>query len=76
MRLGAYRSTSEGGPPWFTATTPYTYDDLVAAAGLFDGRRAATHWVHAATLAERHPEIVVDPAPLYIGPVSGTAGQR
>jgi AraC family transcriptional activator FtrA len=107
---------------WFTAATPYTYDDLIAAdtviipachdaaltpapdlvvavreaarrgariasictgafviaaAGLLDGRRAATHWVHALALAERHPQIVVDPAPLYIdhGDVLTSAGK-
>lgn len=116
------------GPPgaqvdqWFAATTPYTYDDLVAAdtvivpachdaaltpepdlvdavreaarrgarvasictgafvlaaAGLLDGRRAVTHWLHAPTLAERHPLVVVDPAPLYIdhGDVLTSAGK-
>ena len=29
---------------------------LLAAAGVLDGRRAATHWLHAPLLAERHPE--------------------
>ena len=28
---------------------------LLAAAGLLDGRRAATHWLHCGGLAERHP---------------------
>ncbi|MBV2153179.1 GlxA family transcriptional regulator [Kitasatospora sp. SUK 42] len=107
---------------WFTASTPYTYNDMIAAdtviipachdaaltpapglvdavreaarrgariasictgafviaaAGLLDGRRAATHWVHAPALAERHPQIVVDPAPLYIdhGDVLTSAGK-
>lgn len=39
---------------------------VLAAAGLLDGRRATTHWLHAPTLAERHPRVTVDPAPLYI----------
>lgn len=107
---------------WFTASTPYTYEDLIAAdtvvipachdsalnpapdlvdavreaarrgariasictgafviaaAGLLDGRRAATHWVHAPRLAARYPQIVVDPAPLYIdhGDVLTSAGK-
>jgi AraC family transcriptional regulator, transcriptional activator FtrA len=107
---------------WFTASTPYTYDDLVAAdtvivpachdgamappadlvdaigaaarrgarvasictgafvlaeAGLLDGRRAATHWLHADLLAQRYPDVLVDPAPLYVddGDVLTSAGK-
>ena len=37
----------------------------LAAAGLLDGRRAATHWMHAAELACRWPAIQVDPNVLY-----------
>jgi AraC family transcriptional regulator, transcriptional activator FtrA len=37
----------------------------LAAAGLLDGRRAATHWMHAAELAGRWPAIQVDPNVLY-----------
>jgi AraC family transcriptional regulator, transcriptional activator FtrA len=50
---------------------------VLAAAGLLDGRRAATHWVHAPTLAERYPLITVDPDPLYIddGDVLTSAGK-
>ena len=32
----------------------------LAAAGLLDGRRATTHWMHAAALAERFPAVQVD----------------
>lgn len=107
---------------WFAATTPHTYDDLVAAdtvvvpachdealtpdpalveaireasargarlasictgafvlaaAGVLDGRTATTHWIHAATLAERYPQVQVDPAPLYLdhGDVLTSAGK-
>ena len=36
---------------------------LLAEVGLLDGRRATTHWRHAATLARRYPSIdVVDDA--------------
>ncbi|WP_407991985.1 GlxA family transcriptional regulator [Kitasatospora sp. CMC57] len=39
---------------------------VLAAAGLLDGRRAATHWRHAAELAARYPRVRVEPAPLYV----------
>jgi transcriptional regulator GlxA family with amidase domain len=39
---------------------------VLAEAGLLDGRRAATHWRDAALLAERHPEIEVDPDVLWV----------
>ncbi|MFD9907660.1 GlxA family transcriptional regulator [Streptomyces sp. NPDC059063] len=38
----------------------------LAAAGLLDGRRATTHWRFAGLLAERHPDVVVDPDALYV----------
>ncbi|OQS15710.1 hypothetical protein B0T36_06900 [Nocardia donostiensis] len=50
---------------------------VLAAAGLLDGRRAATHWLHAPTLADRYPRVIVDPDPLYIdhGDVLTSAGK-
>ncbi|WP_282206204.1 GlxA family transcriptional regulator [Kitasatospora fiedleri] len=39
---------------------------LLAAAGLLAGRRVTTHWRHCATLAARHPELTVDPEPIYV----------
>lgn len=49
---------------------------LLAAAGLLDGRRAATHWRYAPVLAARHPAVRVDPDVLYVqdGPVFTSAG--
>lgn len=49
---------------------------LLAAAGLLDGRRATTHWRHAATLQRRHPDIEVDPDALFVtdGPIMTSAG--
>src|SRR5262249_49134219 len=49
---------------------------VLAAAGLLDGRRAATHWLYAAALAARYPEIRVDPAVLFVddGDVVTSAG--
>lgn len=37
----------------------------LAAAGLLDGRRATTHWLHAAALAERWPDVKLDTDVLY-----------
>ena len=39
---------------------------LLAAAGLLDGRRAATHWLHCAELARRFPAIRVEPDPIFV----------
>ncbi|MGK5543132.1 helix-turn-helix domain-containing protein [Streptomyces sp. URMC 127] len=48
----------------------------LAATGLLDGRRATTHWRYARALAERHPQIDVDPDVLYVdnGDVLTSAG--
>ncbi len=48
----------------------------LAAAGLLDGRRATTHWAHAADLARRFPAVEVDPAVLFVdeGDVLTSAG--
>jgi transcriptional regulator GlxA family with amidase domain len=49
---------------------------VLAAAGLLDGRRATTHWRYASLLAERYPQVTVDPNVLYIddGSVLTSAG--
>jgi transcriptional regulator GlxA family with amidase domain len=39
---------------------------VLAATGLLDGRRATTHWSSARRLAERHPQVTVDPDPIFI----------
>lgn len=39
---------------------------VLAAAGLLDGKRAATHWRYASELARRFPAIDVDPEVLYV----------
>ena len=39
---------------------------LLAAAGLLDGRRAATHWSFCDTLARRYPAITVEPDPIFV----------
>jgi AraC family transcriptional activator FtrA len=50
---------------------------VLAATGLLDGRRATTHWLHAATLAARYPRVQVDPDVLYVdsGTILTSAGK-
>ncbi|MEV8427419.1 GlxA family transcriptional regulator [Streptomyces sp. HUAS 31] len=49
---------------------------LLAAAGLLDGRRATTHWAYCDKLARDHPDVEVDPDPIYVrdGHVATSAG--
>jgi transcriptional regulator GlxA family with amidase domain len=49
---------------------------VLAAAGLLDGRRAATHWEYCARLAARFPAVRVEPDPIFVrdGPVWTSAG--
>jgi transcriptional regulator GlxA family with amidase domain len=49
---------------------------VLAAAGLLDGRRATTHWRHAARLARAHPGVRVEPDALFVedGGVFTSAG--
>lgn len=49
---------------------------LLAAAGLLEGRRATTHWASAGRLAERFPNVAVDPDAIYVrdDPVWTSAG--
>jgi transcriptional regulator GlxA family with amidase domain len=39
---------------------------ILAATGLLNGHRATTHWLAAADLAARYPDIDVDPDVLYV----------
>jgi transcriptional regulator GlxA family with amidase domain len=49
---------------------------LLAAAGVLDGRRAATHWMYCSKLAQRFPAVRVEPDPIFVrdGPVWTSAG--
>lgn len=44
---------------------------VLAAAGLLDGRRATTHWLHAPEIARRFPRVDWDPSVLYLDDGSG-----
>lgn len=48
----------------------------LAEAGLLNGRRATTHWLHAHRLAEQYPEVHVDENVLYVqdGSIITSAG--
>jgi transcriptional regulator GlxA family with amidase domain len=50
--------------------------NVLAAAGLLDGRRATTHWRFAPELAAEHPAVLVDPDPVFVrdGAVATSAG--
>jgi len=49
---------------------------VLGEAGLLDGRRVTTHWLHAAELARRFPAARVDPGALYVedGTILTSAG--
>ncbi|WP_244409149.1 GlxA family transcriptional regulator [Stackebrandtia nassauensis] len=49
---------------------------ILAAAGLLDGRRATTHWMHAEALARAFPKVDVDADVLFVdeGDVLTSAG--
>ncbi|HZZ12336.1 MAG TPA: helix-turn-helix domain-containing protein [Paraburkholderia sp.] len=48
----------------------------LAAAGLLDGRRAATHWRDAPHLARRFPNVQVDADPIFIRDTRPGDGER
>jgi transcriptional regulator GlxA family with amidase domain len=39
---------------------------VLAEAGILDGRRATTHWMHADRLAAEFPQVTVDPDVLFV----------
>ena len=39
---------------------------LLARAGLLEGKTVTTHWASTAELARRHPELKVDPKPIFV----------
>ncbi|MFJ8587372.1 GlxA family transcriptional regulator [Streptomyces sp. NPDC093595] len=49
---------------------------LLAGAGLLDGHRATTHWAFCDRLARDHPEVRVEPDPIFVrdGKLATSAG--
>ncbi|MFF0434096.1 GlxA family transcriptional regulator [Streptomyces sp. NPDC004327] len=49
---------------------------LLAEAGQLDGHRVTTHWIACDQLARRHPEVTVDPEPIFVrdGRLATSAG--
>ncbi|TWD51515.1 GlxA family transcriptional regulator [Pseudomonas sp. SJZ131] len=49
---------------------------LLAASGWLDGRRVVTHWTRCDELAQKHPQLRVEPNPIFIndGPIWTSAG--
>jgi transcriptional regulator GlxA family with amidase domain len=49
---------------------------VLAEAGILDGKRATTHWMHADSLAKNYPTISVDPDVLFVedGRIISSAG--
>jgi len=39
---------------------------LLARAGLLEGKTVTTHWASTEELARRHPELKVDPSPIFV----------
>ena len=39
---------------------------LLAATGLLDQRRAATHWEYCDELSRRYPAVIVEPDPIFV----------
>jgi transcriptional regulator GlxA family with amidase domain len=49
---------------------------LLAEAGLLNGRRVVTHWMHCGRLSSSYPQIIVEPDAIYIrdGAIWSSAG--
>jgi transcriptional regulator GlxA family with amidase domain len=61
--LAAIRKAYDNGA---TIAAHCTGTYALAATGLLDGRRATTHWRWAPALAERYPQVRVEPEVLYV----------
>ncbi|MFE0733802.1 GlxA family transcriptional regulator [Streptomyces sp. NPDC058855] len=71
---GPVARVDPGVADWVRRTAPHTRRvasvcvgaHVLAAAGLLDGRTATTHWSTAAQLAADHPQVTVDPDPIFV----------
>lgn len=69
---GARDLAGSGLEEWLPAARPRrlltvcTGAMLAADAGLLDGHRVTTHWASSSELAGRHPQVTVDPKPVWI----------
>jgi transcriptional regulator GlxA family with amidase domain len=73
-RIGAWLSGREGEIRRFVSVCTGAYG--LAASGLLDGRRATTHWRHAAHAARQFPKVRFEPDAIFIkdGPCYSSAG--
>ena len=71
--IGALRRAHERGA-WVMSVCTGAF--ALGEAGLLDGRRCTTHWLHTDELAARHPAARVDPDVLYVqdGKILTSAG--
>ena len=71
--LDALRAARERGARLLSVCTGAF---VLAAAGLLDGLRATTHWMHSEALARQFPKVCVDPKVLYVdaGGIMTSAG--
>lgn len=71
--LGALRRAHERGA-WVMSVCTGAF--ALGAAGLLDGRRCTTHWLHTDELARLYPAAKVDPDVLYVqdGKILSSAG--
>ncbi|BBZ30593.1 putative transcription regulator, AraC family protein [Mycolicibacterium madagascariense] len=63
VALAAVREAADGGSIILTVCSGAF---VAGAAGLLDGRKCTTHWMHADALAARHPTAQVDRNVLYV----------
>jgi transcriptional regulator GlxA family with amidase domain len=71
--LGVIREAEARGA-WILSVCSGAF--VLADAGILDGKRATTHWMHADRLARNYPQIDVDPDVLFVedGRVITSAG--
>jgi len=67
---------AESGPRCRRVCSVCVGSFLLAEAKILDGRRAATHWMHAPLLASRYPAVTVEPDAIFVrdGRVWSSAG--